>query len=78
VIWVALAEAAALAAVVLTGAGLLRSQQRSYARERDLILNQLLHLAGRTWQPPPAEPPFENAADDVDAAYPELMADWET
>lgn len=29
--------------------------QRSHARREDLLLNQLLHLSGRTWQPPPAE-----------------------
>jgi hypothetical protein len=36
-------------------AGLLRSQQRAAARREDLLLNQLLHLAGRPWQPSPAD-----------------------
>ena len=56
-LYVALAEAAALAVVSLTFAGLLRSVLRSTARERDLVLNQLLHATGRTWTPPPAEVP---------------------
>jgi hypothetical protein len=28
---------------------------RSHARERDLLVNQILHLSGRTWTPPPAD-----------------------
>lgn len=31
-------------------------ERREHARERDLLLNQLLHATGKTWQPPPAEP----------------------
>jgi hypothetical protein len=27
---------------------------RQQARERELLLNQIMHLAGRTWTPPPA------------------------
>jgi len=27
---------------------------REHARERQLLINQILHLSGRTWQPPPA------------------------
>lgn len=30
-----------------------RAQIREHARERNLMLNQLMHLAGRTWEQPP-------------------------
>jgi hypothetical protein len=46
--------AIALLAVVMVLAGLLRSQQRAHARREDLLVNQILHLSGRTWQSPPA------------------------
>ena len=32
-----------------------RSLIRQQARERELLLNQIMHLSGRTWSPPPAE-----------------------
>lgn len=35
--------------------GVWRSDRRETARERNLLVNQLMHLAGRTWQEPPAE-----------------------
>lgn len=54
-IYVALAEAAAIVVVVIAFAGLLRSQQRAHARREDLLINQLLHAAGRAWQPSPAD-----------------------
>lgn len=54
-LYVALAEAAAIAVIAITSAGILRSVLRQTARERDLILNQLLHATGYTWTPPPAE-----------------------
>lgn len=54
-LYVCLALVAALALTVALCANLLRSQQRAAARERDLLLNQLLHLAGRSWQPAPAD-----------------------
>lgn len=54
-IYVCLALIAAFAVVVSLLAGLLRSQQHAHARERDLLLNQLLHLAGRPWTPAPAD-----------------------
>jgi hypothetical protein len=64
VIWVALFEAVALIAVTLTFAGLVRSMIRQQARERELILDKLMHLAGRTWTPPPAaEPDVEEPVD---------------
>jgi hypothetical protein len=53
-VYVALAEAAALALIVITLASLIRSQQRAHARREDLLLNQMLNLAGKPWQPSPA------------------------
>lgn len=41
-------------AVVASG-GVIRSLTRSHARERDLLVNQVMHLAGKSWTPPPAE-----------------------
>lgn len=35
--------------------GIIRSVVRSHARERDLLVNQVMHLAGKSWTPPPAE-----------------------
>lgn len=32
-----------------------RSQQRDHARREDLLVNQLLHAAGKPWQGSPAE-----------------------
>lgn len=55
-VYVALAEAAAIVTMVSVFGGLLRSQQRTHARREDLLLNQLLHAAGKTWQPPPTLP----------------------
>lgn len=61
-IFVALAEAAAIVVGALVFAGLFRSLHREAARERGLMLNQILHLSGRTWMPPPVDtwkPPEE-------------------
>lgn len=49
--------------IVTAFARLLENQRRSHARERDLILNQLLHATGNTWTPPPAEPRQEPEAE---------------
>ena len=43
-----------LLASTIVFASIVRSLIRQAARERDLLLNQLMHLAGRTWQEPPA------------------------
>lgn len=45
----------ALVAVIVSSGGLVRSLVRSHTRERALLVNQILHLSGRTWTPPPAE-----------------------
>jgi hypothetical protein len=52
---VAIVLALALVGTVVAFSSLLRSFLRQHARERDLLLNQMLNLAGRPWQPPPAE-----------------------
>lgn len=56
-LYVALAEAGALIAVVAAFAGLLRSLIRQHARERDLMLNKVLHSVGRPWETAPANEP---------------------
>ena len=56
--YVALTEAVALVALAMVFAGLVRSMIRQQARERELILDKLMHLAGRTWTPPPSEEPI--------------------
>lgn len=61
---VALAEAAALVLLVGAFASLMRSQQRAHARREDLLVNQLLHATGHTWQPAPADAP--RVADDLE------------
>jgi hypothetical protein len=52
---VCLALIAALIAVTVALAGLLGRQQRAHDRREDLLVNQILHLSGRTWTPPPAD-----------------------
>jgi hypothetical protein len=46
---------AALVVVALVFASVVRSKDRQAARERDLLINQVMHLSGNTWSPPPAE-----------------------
>lgn len=53
-LYVALAEAAVLAVVVIVFAGLLRSKERSCARREDAMLNKLLHAVGTPWEESPA------------------------
>jgi hypothetical protein len=36
-------------------ASIVRQERRQHFRERDLLLNQLLHAVGNPWQPAPAE-----------------------
>lgn len=59
-IYLAVALALVTVAYIVTlavGARVTHSLIRSHARERDLLLNKLMHLAGRTWEPPPAQEP---------------------
>jgi hypothetical protein len=55
---VALAVALAVAVIAIVAlivqAQLAKSMVREHARERQLLLNQLLNLAGKPWLPPPA------------------------
>ena len=53
VVWVAIAALTVLALALYLAAALFRGLVRQQARERELLLNQIMHLAGRTWQPPP-------------------------
>lgn len=61
---VALGEAAAFVAVVSILARLLVSQQRAHNRREDLLLNQLLHATGHTWQEPPVAESRRNGSSD--------------
>lgn len=54
---VTLAVVLLAAVAIATGGSLLRSLVRQHARERDLMLNQIMHLADHTWSPPPAAEP---------------------
>jgi len=53
-LYVALAEAALLLAVIVMFAGLIRSLTRAHARREDLLLNQMCNLAGKPWQQAPS------------------------
>lgn len=54
---IAAALAVAVLSLAVAGAVVqaLRAQVREHARERQLLTNQVLHLSGKTWQPPPAD-----------------------
>ena len=53
VVFVAVAALVVLALAIYLAATLFRGLVRQQARERELLLNQIMHLSGRTWQPPP-------------------------
>jgi hypothetical protein len=55
VIYVALVAVVAGAVIALGFLSYLRSIQRAHDRRVDLLTDKMLHLAGRTWTPPPAE-----------------------
>lgn len=54
-LYISLALVGALAVTVSVSARIIQSLIRSHARERDLLLNQLLHATGKPWQPAPAD-----------------------
>lgn len=54
-LYVALAATGTLAVSVVAMAGLLRSLVRQHARERAQLVDQVCHLSGRTWTPPPVD-----------------------
>jgi hypothetical protein len=64
VVWVAVAALFVLALAISVVSSLFRGLVRQQARERELLLNQIMHLAGRTWQPPPV--PADVSGADVD------------
>jgi len=76
VIWVALVEALAIVALAVVFAGLVRSLLRQQARERDLLLNQIMHLAGRTWEPPPAAEPVAEEPLDYGELEPGVLQNY--
>ena len=63
-IYVALTLAVALVLTVAAFAGLVRSLIRQHARERGLLLNQLFHAVGKTWEMPPADNGAVDVVDD--------------
>jgi hypothetical protein len=52
---IALAVAFAAITALIVNARILKGMLREHARERQLLLNQLLNLAGKPWLPAPAE-----------------------
>lgn len=54
-IYVACLALVGLVVVALAFAQVIRQLIREHARERQLMLNQLMHLAGRTWEPAPVD-----------------------
>lgn len=56
-----LAVIAGWTATSLAAQRLLRSERRDHKNERQLLLNQILHLTGKPWQQAPAnsEPPAD-------------------
>jgi hypothetical protein len=53
-LYVALALVACNALAVATFAQIVARMQRAHARREALLVNQLLALAGKPWEPPPA------------------------
>lgn len=60
---IALTALALAGIVTLAFTVTLRRMIREHARERQLLINQLLHATGKTWQPAPAD---ERTAPDVE------------
>lgn len=52
---VALAALAVAAVTAGSSGAIIRSLIRQHGRERQLLIDQLCHLAGRAWTPPPAD-----------------------
>ena len=75
VLAVALAALAVLALALYLAVALVRGIVRQQARERELLLNQLMHLSGRTWSPPPAAEPLAEPADTLVMVDPSQLPD---
>ena len=69
VLAVAITALAVLAFTIYVTATLFRGLVRQQARERELLLNQIMHLAGRTWTPPPAAVELDALGEDTVIAY---------
>ena len=76
VLAVAIAALVVLAVALYLSAALFRNLVRQQARERELLLNQIMHLAGRTWQPPPQLEPLALAEEDVTMIDPAQLPDY--
>lgn len=74
--YVALAEAAALAVVAISFTGIVRWLVRQQARERELLVNQVCHLSNRPWQEAPAYVPESLEDVPVYVTSPEQLPDW--
>jgi hypothetical protein len=76
-IYLAFASLAVAALTALALASVVRSLVRQQARERDLLLNQIMHLSGRTWTPPPAqrEPRTETPRETIRNL--DMLPEWE-
>lgn len=53
-LYVAVAAIGALIIQTIVTGSALRAMQRQHAREREQLLARIMHLAGRTWEIPPA------------------------
>jgi hypothetical protein len=76
VLYVALAEAAVLAVVVIAFAGLLRSKERSCARREDAMLNKLLHAVGTPWEPSPVSREWDRAHAALEQSQRDAADEW--
>ena len=76
VLAVAIAALVVLAFALYLSAALFRNLVRQQARERELLLNQIMHLAGRTWQPPPQLEPVQLGEEDVTMIDPAQLPDY--
>lgn len=62
--WVAVGALLVAALAIASTGTIVRSLIRSQARERDALLDKIMHLAGRTWTPPPNPPAPEDPYQD--------------
>jgi len=76
-IYVAFAAVALALIEGLSFASIVRSLVRQQARERDLLLNQIMHLSGRTWTPPPAHDPRPAPEPRETERNFDMLPDWE-
>jgi hypothetical protein len=73
---VAIAAVLAEALVAVTFARWARSMQRQYARERELLVNQLCNVVGRPWAPAPADEWEPEAELSTLVSSPEQLPDY--